>query len=85
MEIPVLILDEIMVLVCPKKVTKKFVDFDRKLRKYIPDIAESNPDNDTTERQTTNTTQDDQVGTTSNEGINSTADIRPDEAISSTL
>ena len=31
-----LILDEIKVLVCPKKVTKKFVDFDRKLRKYIP-------------------------------------------------
>ena len=49
MEVLVLILDEIKVLVCPKKVTKKFMDFDRKLRKYIPDIAESNPDNDTTE------------------------------------
>ena len=82
MEVLVLIFDEIKVLVSPKKFIKKFVDFDRKLRKYIPDIAESNPNNDTTERQTTNTTQDDQVGTTSNEGINSTTDIRPDEAIS---
>ena len=75
-EVLVLVLDEIKALVCPKKVIKKFDEFDDKLRKYIPDVSMSEinsqnikkQDIDTMEKGI-NTAPDDQVGTMSNEGI----------------
>ena len=48
MEVLVLVLDEIKKLVCPKKVIQKFNKWDKRLRKYIPDVASHfNSTNDT--------------------------------------
>ena len=86
-EVLVLVLDEIKALVCPKKVIKKFDEFDDKLRKYIPDVSMSEINSQNIKKQDIDTMEkgistapDDQVGTMSNERINSAdVDHRPDE------